>query len=116
MDAGEASNVEQRRGERRTGVPRRDDRIRLSVADRADGAHERRVRLPPHGLGGLLAHADHLGAGDELEALVIEAGGPEEHGRKRLGRGGNGTGHDLVRCVVAAEGVDRDTNRHVRSR
>ena len=29
---------------------------------------------------------------------------------------GDGTGHDLVRCAVAAEGIDRDTNLHGPSR
>jgi len=61
-------------------------------------------------------HSDRLGAGDELEAVCIEAGRSEEHRHERLGCGRDGTGHDLVRRVVAAEGVDRDTNRHVSSR
>ena len=95
--------------------PGRDDCIRLPVADGADSTHERRVGLPAHRLGGLLAHPDRLGADDELEALWSRSAGPNRTAaacrtRRRL------RPHDLVRCVVAAEGVDRDTNRHVRSR
>ena len=47
--------------EHRAGVPGRDDRVRLAVADGADRADERRVGLAAHGLRRLVVHLDRLG-------------------------------------------------------
>ncbi len=85
--------------------------VRLAVADRADGANERRVGLGPHRLGGLLVHRDRLGRGHELQPVGVERP-PARRGRARSWSEAacDGAGDDLVRCVVAAEGVDGDAN------
>ena len=108
------TDVEERRRERCSRVPRGDDRLCVAVADGLHGAHEGRARLRADGLGGLLLHADHLVADDELETARIEPRGPVEDGHDPVGGRGDRALDDLVRAVVAAECVDRDADRHAR--
>ena len=110
-DARKPPHVEEGRGEDGTGVPGRDDRRRVAVADRPDGAHERRVGLGPHRLRRLLVHGDRLGADDELEPVRVERRpGPKRTGSIVLEAACDGARDDLVRGVVATERVDRDAN------
>ncbi len=111
-DTRKPADVEQRRGEHGTRVPRGDDGVGVAVADGLDGPHERRIGLRPDGLGGLLVHLDRVGACDELEPLGIERWRPEQDGSDRLGGGCDGARDDLDRRVIAAQGVDRDADRH----
>ena len=109
---GEAAHVEQARGEDRTRVPGRDDCIGFPVADSAHGAHERGVRLEAHHLGRLVVHLDHLARDDVREAVRVELGRAEDDGLDALLRGGEGAGDDLLRGMVAPEGVHGDPAAH----
>ena len=105
--------MEQARCEHGARVPGRDDRIGIAVTDRADGAHERRVRLEAHHLGRLVVHLDHLARDDVLEAVRVEVGRAEDDGLDALGRGGDGACDDLLRGMVAPEGVHGDPAAHL---
>ena len=112
-DARQAAYVEQARGQHGAGVPRRDDGVGFSVADRAHGAHERGVRLAADDLGGLVVHLDDLARDDVLEAVRVELGGAEDDGLDALLRCGERAGDDLVRGTVAPEGVHGDPAAHL---
>ena len=77
-----------------------------------DGAHERGVRLAAHGLGGLVVHLDHLARDDVLEAVRVELGRAEDDGLDAVRRGGDGACDDLLRGMVAPEGVHGDPAAH----
>jgi hypothetical protein len=111
-DAGEPPDMEERRGEHRSRVPGGDDRVGLAVANRADGACQRRIRLCPDGFGRLLVHRDQVSAGNQLEPVRVEVRPAEEDRGDRLGGGCDGAREDLAGRVVAAQGVDRDAGRH----
>ncbi len=104
--------MEQGRREHGARVPRRDDRGRVPVSDRADGPDERRVGLRAHRLGRLVAHRDPVAAGHELEPRAGERLRPVEDRCDRVRRGLERAGDDLVRGVIAPESVDRDARRH----
>ena len=104
--------MEQRRGEHRPRVPRGDDGVGLTVGDGADRPDERRVRLRPHGLDGMVVHLDRALGDHEREAEGVEARRAEEH---RLDPGGSRRCRacdDLLRRVVSTQGVDRDSDGH----
>ena len=112
-DAGEAAHVEQARCEHGARVPGRDDGIGVPVTDGAHCAHERRVRLVADDLGGLVVHLDDLARDDVGEAVRVEVGRAEDDGLDALLRGDDGAGDDLVRGMVAPEGVHGDPAAHL---
>ena len=95
-----------------TGIPGRYDRVRLAVTDGPHGTHERRVGLAADCVGGFVVHLDHLGRNDVLEAMGLEASGPEDDRADRRCRGSDGAGNDLIRRTVAPEGVHGDPETH----
>src|SRR5262249_10565500 len=90
------------------GVPGREDRVGAAVGDRADGAHERGVRLRAHGFARLLGHADRLLGDDERETAGVETGRPVERYLDPFGRRRERTCDNLLGCAVPAQRVDSD--------
>src|SRR5262249_1643518 len=76
IDAGQATELEQARGEHGAGVACRDDSVGIAGADCPASGDERAVRLPTYRLARLLVHLDHVWRLDELEAARVEASGP----------------------------------------
>ena len=70
---GHPAQVQQAGGEHRAGVPGRHDGVGLARADRPDRGDEARVRLRPHGFGGLVGHLDPVGRLDERQARACRA-------------------------------------------
>ena len=84
----------------------------VAVADGAHGAHERRVRLAAHRFGGLVVHLDDLARDDVLEAVRVEVGRAEDDGLDAPLRGDDRACDDLLRRMVAPEGVHSDPAAH----
>ena len=63
----EASHPEQRRGNRRAGVPRREERFGLPVADHPGRHGDAGVGIGPERSGGLLVHPDGLTRGPQRD-------------------------------------------------
>ncbi len=112
VDDRQAPHVQQARCEHGARVPGRDDGVGIAVTDRADGAHERGVRLEAHRLGRLVVHLDHLARDDVLETVRVEVGRAEDDGLDAVPRGDDGAGDDLLRGMVAPEGVHSDPAAH----
>ena len=88
-------------------VPRGHDGVGLAGADGTARGDQARVRLRAHRVGRLLVHADLLGRLDELEALRVEVGGPEEDDVDAVARRLERARDHLAGPAVAAQGVDR---------
>ena len=73
-------DVEQRRRQHRPRVAGGHDDVGVTVPDRADRAYERRVRLRPDRLDGVLVHCDRLGRLHERKPVRVERSGTEEVG------------------------------------
>ena len=110
--AGKAPDVQEARSQHGAGVAGRDDGVRCAVPDGADGPDERGLRLAAHRLGGLVVHLDHPGRDDELEPVRVEVGRPVDDGDDLLGCRGADACDDLVRGMVAPEGVHGDPDGH----
>ena len=115
MDTPDPAQLEQGRGEHRTGVPRGDDRVRPTLRDEAAGDDERALRLRTDRLGGLLVHADRVASLHELEPTRGEVRRPHEDGLDRVGPGEPRAFDDLRRAAIAAHGVYGDARRGVRA-
>ena len=95
-------------------LPGGHDDVGVTVADRADCADERRVRLRPDRLDGVVVHRDRLGRLHEREPVRLERRRAEERrldlGRRRSSRARD----DLVGSAVAPERIDGNAD-HARS-
>ena len=75
-------------------------------------ADARRVRLEADHLGRLVVHLDHLARDDVLEAVRVEVGRTEDDWLDAVPRGDDGASDDLLRGMVAPEGVHGDPAAH----
>ena len=114
VHVGQPADLEQARGQRRPGVPRRDDSVGGSVADCPARAEERALPLLPHRLRRLLVHRHDLVGMDDLEVTgerLQKRARPVEDGRDLRRRGLERAGDDLLGRPIAAHRVDGDPDR-----
>ena len=110
----DTTNMEKRRGQHGTRVPGRDGCVSLTVGNRANGAHERRVRLRANGVDGMVVHVDRLRGLDQGETVRVEARRPHQHRLDVVGRSVDGAADDLLGRMIPTQSVDCDAN-HARS-
>ena len=74
--------------------PGGEEAVGLARADRGGGAHDARVLLLAHGVGGVLGHGDDLGARQRLRPVVLLAEGADDV---------RGAGHEDLEVGVGGE-------------
>jgi hypothetical protein len=104
--------MQEARGEHGARVPCGDDRVGVAVGDGTNGPDERRIGLATDSFGRLVVHLDHPTRDDMVEALRAKARGTVDDRPDLGGRGGEGTGDDLIRGTVAPESVHGDLDTH----